>query len=197
MSTERIIVVDAVADAFVQKFAAKVRTLAAGDTRDSKPPLGVVVDRKTTDKLAAMVDDAVAKGASVVSAGDAKGVLVPARGRRRHPGDAALRGGELRPRRRGDPRPRRGRRDPHRERLRVRPVGRGLRRQCRPWAEGRAPDQVGHLPRQRPTVHDEAQMPFGGVRASGYGRFGGKARIAEFTELRWITVETEPGHYAI
>ena len=26
-----------------------------------------------------------------------------------------------------------------------------------------------------PTVHDEAQMPFGGMKASGYGRFGGKA----------------------
>ena len=26
-----------------------------------------------------------------------------------------------------------------------------------------------------PTVHDEAQMPFGGVKGSGYGRFGGKA----------------------
>ena len=48
-----------------------------------------------------------------------------------------------------------------------------------------------------PTVHDEAQMPFGGVGASGYGRFGGKAGIDQFTELRWITVETEPGHYPI
>ena len=46
-----------------------------------------------------------------------------------------------------------------------------------------------------PTVHDEAQMPFGGVKASGYGRFGGKAGIAEFTELRWITVQTTPRHY--
>jgi acyl-CoA reductase-like NAD-dependent aldehyde dehydrogenase len=46
-----------------------------------------------------------------------------------------------------------------------------------------------------PTVHDEPQMPFGGVGASGYGRFGGKAGIDEFTELRWITVETEPGRY--
>lgn len=35
-----------------------------------------------------------------------------------------------------------------------------------------------------PTVLDEAQMPVGGVGASGYGRFGGKATIAEFTELR-------------
>ena len=48
-----------------------------------------------------------------------------------------------------------------------------------------------------PTVHDEAQMPFGGAKASGYGRFGGKAGIAEFTELRWITIETGPQHYPI
>ncbi len=48
-----------------------------------------------------------------------------------------------------------------------------------------------------PTVHDEAQMPFGGVGASGYGRFGGKAGIDQFTELRWITMETEPGQYPI
>jgi benzaldehyde dehydrogenase (NAD) len=38
-------------------------------------------------------------------------------------------------------------------------------------------------------------MPFGGVKASGYGRFGGSAAIDEFTELRWITMQTEPMHY--
>ena len=48
-----------------------------------------------------------------------------------------------------------------------------------------------------PTVHDEAQMPFGGVKASGYGRFGGGAAIEEFTELRWITVSTGKGRYPI
>jgi acyl-CoA reductase-like NAD-dependent aldehyde dehydrogenase len=48
-----------------------------------------------------------------------------------------------------------------------------------------------------PTVHDEPQMPFGGVGASGYGRFGGKAGIEAFTELRWITIAGEPGHYPI
>jgi acyl-CoA reductase-like NAD-dependent aldehyde dehydrogenase len=46
-----------------------------------------------------------------------------------------------------------------------------------------------------PTVHDEAQMPFGGVKDSGYGRFGGKAAIAEFTELRWITIQSGHRHY--
>jgi len=43
-----------------------------------------------------------------------------------------------------------------------------------------------------PTVHDEAQMPFGGVKESGFGRFGGRAGIEAFTELRWITMQTTP-----
>jgi len=46
-----------------------------------------------------------------------------------------------------------------------------------------------------PTVHDEAQMPFGGVKGSGYGRFGGKAAIAEFTDLRWITLQQRPKQF--
>jgi len=46
-------------------------------------------------------------------------------------------------------------------------------------------------------VHDEPQMPFGGVKASGFGRFGGRAALEEFTELRWITVQSLPRHYPI
>jgi benzaldehyde dehydrogenase (NAD) len=47
------------------------------------------------------------------------------------------------------------------------------------------------------TVHDEPQMPFGGVKASGFGRFGGRAALEEFTELRWITVQDTERHYPI
>jgi acyl-CoA reductase-like NAD-dependent aldehyde dehydrogenase len=47
------------------------------------------------------------------------------------------------------------------------------------------------------TVHDEPQMPFGGVKASGWGRFGGKAALEEFTELRWMTVQSGSRHYPI
>ena len=46
-----------------------------------------------------------------------------------------------------------------------------------------------------PTVHDEAQMPFGGVKDSGFGRFGGRAGIEAFTELRWMSIQTTPRHY--
>ena len=34
-----------------------------------------------------------------------------------------------------------------------------------------------------------------GVKSSGYGRFGGKAGVDAFTELRWITLQTTPRHY--
>jgi acyl-CoA reductase-like NAD-dependent aldehyde dehydrogenase len=38
-------------------------------------------------------------------------------------------------------------------------------------------------------VDDEPQMPFGGVKDSGFGRFGGTAVVDEFTEMRWVTVQ--------
>ena len=45
------------------------------------------------------------------------------------------------------------------------------------------------------TVHDEPQMPFGGVLDSGYGRFGGSAGVDAFTETRWISIEQPGQHY--
>ena len=39
------------------------------------------------------------------------------------------------------------------------------------------------------TVADDAQVPLGGMKAGGYGRFGGKAVINEFTDFRWIAIE--------
>lgn len=42
------------------------------------------------------------------------------------------------------------------------------------------------------TVNDEPQVPFGGVKGSGYGRMGGQAALDEFTELRWINVQRTP-----
>ena len=60
---------------------------------------------------------------------------------------------------------------------------------------GRLQTGICHI--NAPTVHDEPQMPFGGVKSSGYGRFGGKAGIEEFTELRWMTMQLGPRHYPI
>jgi acyl-CoA reductase-like NAD-dependent aldehyde dehydrogenase len=34
-------------------------------------------------------------------------------------------------------------------------------------------------------------MPFGGTKASGYGRFGGTEALREFTECQWIAIHDD------
>jgi acyl-CoA reductase-like NAD-dependent aldehyde dehydrogenase len=56
--------------------------------------------------------------------------------------------------------------------------------------------QIGIGAHTRRPVHDEAQMPFGGVKDSGWGRFGGKAGIDAFTDLRWVKLQTTARQYS-
>lgn len=198
MSTERIIVVDAVADAFVAQFQAKVATMAVGDPRDGKTPLGAVVDRKTVDHVQGLIDDAVAAGAQLVNGSAADGVLMPA-----HVVDQVTPAMKLFRDESFGPVVAivRARDEAHAIVLAndteyglsaavfTRDTARGIK-VARQIKSG-----ICHI--NGPTVHDEAQMPFGGTKASGYGKFGGKAGIDSFTELRWITMETEPGHFPI
>ena len=55
--------------------------------------------------------------------------------------------------------------------------------------------QAGHVHVNGATVQNEAQAPYGGTKASGYGRFDGRAVINEFTELKWITIEPAGQQY--
>ncbi|BFM06862.1 aldehyde dehydrogenase [Halioxenophilus aromaticivorans] len=198
MSTERLIVVDSVADAFAEKMAAKANSMPAGDPREGATPLGAVVDMATIDKVNGLIDDAVGKGAQILSGGKADSVLMSAtlvdkvtdemklyRDESFGPVVAMIRAKD------------------EADAIRIandseyglsaavftQNQARGLK-VARQIKSG-----ICHV--NGPTVHDEAQMPFGGVGASGYGRFGGKAGIDSFTELRWITVETEAGHFPI
>ncbi len=198
MSTERIIVVDAVADAFAEKFAAKAKTLIAGDPREGTTPLGAVVDQKTVTHVNALIEDAAAKGAKVLTGGTADSVVMPAtvvdgvtasmdlyRDESFGPIVAMIRA-----------------RDTEHAIELANDTQYGLSAAVftKDIAKGlsvakRIQSGICHV--NGPTVHDEAQMPFGGVGASGYGRFGGRAGIDSFTELRWITIETQPGHFPI
>ena len=198
MSTERIIVVDAVAADFVKRFAAKARSLATGDPREGKTPLGAVVDQKTVTHVNSLIDDATAKGASIVAGSKAEHVLMPAT-----VVDGVTQAMKIYRDESFGPLVGIIRAKDEADAIRIandseyglaaavftRDTARGLRvaRQIR--------SGICHI--NGPTVHDEAQMPFGGVGASGYGRFGGKAGIEQFTELRWITLETQPGHFPI
>lgn len=199
MSTERIIVVDAVADAFAAKFAEKVRGLPAGDPTQGKTPLGAVVDRKTVDHCYALIEDAVSRGAELLVGGETTmNVVMPAHLVDKVTPDMKLFRDESFGPVVGIAR---ARDEAHAIELAndteyglssavfTKDTARGLKvaRQI----------QAGICHVNASTVSDEPQMPFGGMKASGYGRFGGKAGIDAFTELRWITFETEPGHYPI
>ena len=198
MSTERIIVADQIAENFVASFKKKVDTMKTGDPREGRAPLGAVIDLKTVTYVQALLADALQQGATQVCGGHAKGVLVPATVVDRvTPSMALFREESFGP----IVAISRARDDAHAVELAndtdyglsaavfTRDVARGLRiaKQIR--------SGICHV--NGPTVHDEAQMPFGGINASGYGRFGGKAGIDAFTDLRWITVETLPGHFPI
>lgn len=198
MSTERIIVVDAVAEAFVERFKAKADQLKAGDPRQGKAPLGAVVDQNTVGHVMSLIEEAVAAGAVQLSGGPANGVLMPA-----HVVDRVAPSMRLFREESFGPVVAvvRARDEAHAVELAndteyglsasvfTRDAARGLR-VARQIKSG-----ICHV--NGPTVHDEAQMPFGGVKGSGYGRFGGRAGVDAFTELRWITIETQPGHFPI
>jgi acyl-CoA reductase-like NAD-dependent aldehyde dehydrogenase len=198
MSTERIIVVEAVADAFVAKFAAKAASMKAGDPGLGNTPLGAVVDRKTVDHVEGLIADAVAKGATKLAGGESHGVVMPATVVDKVTRDMKLYGEEsfgpvVAVIRAKDEEDAIAKANDSEYGLSAavftKDIARGLK------VARRIKSGICHV--NGPTVHDEAQMPFGGVGASGYGRFGGKAGIDQFTELRWITVATEPGHYPI
>ncbi|WDF74415.1 aldehyde dehydrogenase [Novosphingobium sp. KACC 22771] len=199
MSTERIIVVEAVADEFAAKFAAKVKTLTAGDPRLGNTPLGGVVDAKTVAHCLSLVDDAVAKGATLLTGGETTlNVVMPAHLVDKVTPDMKLFRDESFGPVVGIIR---ARDEAHAIELAndteyglsaavfTKDIAKGLR------LAKQIKSGICHI--NGATVHDEAQMPFGGVGASGYGRFGGRQGIDSFTETRWITVETQDGHFPI
>jgi acyl-CoA reductase-like NAD-dependent aldehyde dehydrogenase/ABC-type branched-subunit amino acid transport system ATPase component len=196
MSTERIVVDEKLADPFVERFAAKAKSLSVGDPREGKAVLGSLIDRSAADRVTSLVLDAVAKGARLVAGGSINGTLINA-----HVLDHVT--PEMRiyeeesfgpvttvVRVKGvDEAVRVANDTPYG--LSAAVFGRDINRA---FAVARRIDTgICHI--NGPTVHDEAQMPFGGVKDSGYGRFGGKAAINEFTELRWITIQSGHRHY--
>jgi acyl-CoA reductase-like NAD-dependent aldehyde dehydrogenase/ABC-type branched-subunit amino acid transport system ATPase component len=195
MSTERIIVDEKVADVFVEKFAAKAKTLPHGDPR-GHVILGSLVSKDAALRNKALLDDAVAKGARVAAGGEFNGTVVSATVVDRV--TPAMRiyteesFGPVKPvvRVNGVEEAIRVANDTEYG-LSASVFGRDIARAL--GVAKRIQSGICHI--NAPTVHDEGQMPFGGTKASGYGRFGGKAAIDEFTELRWITMQTGPHPY--
>jgi acyl-CoA reductase-like NAD-dependent aldehyde dehydrogenase len=197
MSTERVIVDEKVADQFGAKLAKRVAALPVGDPRKGDFVLGSVVGRPTVERVQQLVRDAVGMGAKVLCGEQSadgtimKGIVVD----KVTPDMLLFREESF------GPQVSITRVKSAEEAVRVAndtEYGLSAALFSRDIAKAielakRIESGICHI--NGPTVHDEAQMPFGGVKASGYGRFGGKAGINEFTELRWITIQTTPRHY--
>ncbi|WP_443798133.1 aldehyde dehydrogenase family protein, partial [Burkholderia vietnamiensis] len=198
MSTERVIVDRKVADAFVARLVAKARTLKAGNPAAPGVVLGTLESAAAAQRIAAMVADAHAHGAALPLGCEVDGAVMqptvvdgvtremqlyadesfgPVVTVQRVDGDEAALAAA----------------NDSEYGLSAAVFSRDIARAMQ--LAKRIESGICHI--NGPTVHDEAQMPFGGVKASGYGRFGSKASIAEFTDLRWITVQTTPRHYPI
>ncbi len=198
ISTERIVVDQRVADAFLAKFTAKAASLRAGDPRLGGYPLGSMISRDAVSRVSSLIDDAVAKGARITTGGEIDATIMQA---------TVLDGVTS------------AMRIYHEESFG--PVAAVIRVSGPEEAIsvandteyglaaavfGRDTERAMAVARQiesgichvnGPTVFDDPRMPFGGLKASGYGRFGGDAGINEFTELRWLS-RHQAGHaYAI
>jgi len=69
VSMERVYVVDAVHDAFLERFLGRVKALRLGTAFDYSVDVGSLLSPAQLDRVVAHVDDAVAKGATVLAGG--------------------------------------------------------------------------------------------------------------------------------
>ncbi len=198
MSTERIVADRSVADAFAEKLAGRARALNVGDPREPTTHLGPLVNLAAVARVDGLVKDAVDKGATALTGGSPDGpcfpptvltdvtpemrvyheesfgpliAIVPVEG----PDEAVRVANDT-----------------------EYGLAASVFSANVPFAlelAQRIESGICHV--NDTTVHDEPQMPFGGVKASGWGRFGGRASLEEFTELRWITVQQLPRQYPI
>jgi acyl-CoA reductase-like NAD-dependent aldehyde dehydrogenase len=191
MSARRIIVERPIADAFVEKLTTKTNGLKLGDPKEMDTIIGPLINASALATVQRRVDAAAAAGARVLTGGGTTGTCFQATLVMDVPADSELANTET-----------------------FGPVATIEVVNNEDEAVARANDtsyglssgiitsdpdrgmavanriEAGIVHVNDQPVHDEPQMPFGGVKDSGWGRFGGTFAMDEFTELRWITVQT-------
>jgi len=202
MCVDRIIVDRSLAADFTARFAARVRDLPCGDPRTSGTAIGPVISPEAAQRVSRLIEESVGKGAGLAAG----------------TGEVEAPGTLIRPTVLTDVTP--DMRIHHEEIFGpatvIYPVdgveeavalandttqgltagvitenlARGLE------IAGRLRTGIVHVNDQ--SIADEPQAPFGGVKESGYGRFGGQAGAEAFTDTRWVTAQvTGHQHYPI
>ena len=198
MSTERVVIDRSVAGEFGEKLAAKAGSLPSGDPRDQGTAIGPVINAAAVERIRGLLDDARAKGARVLAGGVIEGSVVqptvlagvtPAMSIYYEESfgpiacivevDGADEAVDVA--------------NDTEYGLAAAVFSRDV--DAAMDVARRIESGICHI--NSSTVHDEPQMPFGGVKGSGWGRFGGTAALEEFTELRWLSVQSGERQYPI
>src|SRR5215211_3134965 len=198
MATERIIVDSKVADEFTEGLVKKASAMTVGDPTNPETMIGPLINKASVEHVTELVEDAKSKGAEVKTGGEAEGPCF-------HPTVLT----EVTPEMRVYSEESFGPIVPILEYSDIEDaiatandtkygLSGAVFSSDIPTAldvARRIESGICHV--NLATVHDEAQMPFGGVKESGWGRFGGTAALQEFTELRWITVQQGSRQYPL
>ncbi|MET9830154.1 aldehyde dehydrogenase family protein [Streptomyces sp. NPDC006385] len=190
MAANRILVDRSIADAFTEKFVAKVKSLKTGDPRDPETVIGPVINSSQAEAISAAVQQAIAEGATALVHGTTTDNLVEPSVLTDVPADSALLQQEvfgpvafLVPF------------DGEEEAVRlVNDTPYGLSGAVhtgdveRGVAFAKRID-TGMFHVNDGTVHDEPIVPFGGEKHSGLGRLNGETMLDAFTTIKWISVQ--------
>jgi benzaldehyde dehydrogenase (NAD) len=183
MATSRHLVDRKVAGQYSELLAAHANNLPVGNPATGEVALGPLIDERQRDRIHGVVTSSVEAGARLLAGGTFEGlfykptVLGPVAPI--VPFDTAEEAARL------------AAGTPYGLSVSIctRDVMRGLA------LAGRIPSGLVHINDQ--TIHDEANIPFGGVKESGSGsRLGGaKANLEAFTDLQWVTIRGDvPGY---
>lgn len=196
MSVRRIIVEKPIAREFTEKFVKKISAFKVGNPKEPDTIIGPLINKQQLSQVKGNVDAAVRDGAKILCGGKAEGLCY-------HPTVLT----NVKP---STPFAREETFGPVVSVIEVENEEEVVRAAnetayglsagviTRDFVKGLAVAErietgIVHINDQ--SVHDEPQVPFGGVKDSGWGRFGGRAALEEFTELRWISMQRTPRQY--
>lgn len=190
MSVEKVLVQERIFPEFLKRFAERAGRLKVGDTADKSNVIGPLINDRQVARVKAQLDDAIAKGAQVVVGGGIRGRFVEPTILTGVTPDMLVYRDEtfgpvvpVIPFRTDD------------EAIAINnDTEYGLSAGIITRDEGRALAMARRLETGMchvncSSVNDEPHVPFGGSKASGLGRHGGRWSIETFTETRWITLD--------
>ncbi|HEY2265653.1 MAG TPA: aldehyde dehydrogenase family protein [Streptosporangiaceae bacterium] len=193
----RHIVQRGIADTYTQKLAARADAITVGNTVTENVGLGPMINQRQLERGRQLLDEAVAQGAKIVAGGTTEGPFFRPTVVADVPRDSRLWTEEIfapiAPITVVD--------DADEAVALANDTNYGLVDAVLTGDSSRGLTiarrlRAGMVHVNDATPQDEALAPFGGVGQSGLGgRSGGDANIEEFTERRWLTVNTEPAHY--